>query len=764
MARSRNTQGGLVASVAPVVAVIEASVDAPAQQDEAAAQAEADRVAKVTQLGASLSIKRREWILYRRSTGIEQEWDEDDEAYEGVDAASKAESAAMRTRLPGQAMPKVEGEVRSTVVLNITKPYVNAFASKIINMRLSLADRAWAFEPTPIPQLKEDAKTKGHLSLVKDGQPILVNDNGQQRPATVADLAKRDMEKALDRAGKAQKRVDDWLKQAKWVAEARRAVDDIARIGTGVLKGPYPEKCVYTSYQDGELVRTEVIEPRSKRISARNLFPDPACGEDIHNGDGIFEYDEITAKGLRELKETPELGYIASEIDAVLTEGPRAADVEYDPRKKVDPAQKNKPFGIWYYTGNLDKADLEAAGCECPDDHASVSAIVTMVNDHVIRASRNPLDNGKFGYDVAPCSRREGFWAGIGIARDLRTPQRMVTGAVRAMNENLGLSAKPMIAMMQGLLVPMDGNTSLYGGKMFIIPKGVDVAEAQKAIFSIQIDSRVQECLSTIQFALKIAEDVTGLPMILQGQQGKAPDILGVVEILDQNASVVAQRAANMYDDNLLEPHIGRYYDWLMQYGPNDEEKGDYTIVIMAPPDITADAKALQMMGQLGQNKAARVDPAKLFAEVAKSQRFDPTRIQYTDDEWERVEKQGGPQDPRIEVAQIRADAEAKVVAAETASRERIAKLESDTAEVVASINERLQSTQLTSEERQTLAKIKATLAGKAMDVNAQKEITRDNQLLDLHKHNTGTLAKDVITKPAVEPPGRAEPGQAYAQ
>jgi hypothetical protein len=84
----------------------------------------------------------------------------------------------------------------------------------------------------------------------------------------------------------------------------------------------------------------------------------------------------------------------------------------------------------------------------------------------------------------------------------------------------------------------------------------------------------------------------------------------------------------------------------------------------------------------------------------------------------------------------------------------------------VAAIDERLQSTQLTSEEQQTLAKIKSTLAGKVIEINAQKQITRDNQLLDLHRHNVDTQSRraDVIKKTAAEPPGKAAVGQAFNQ
>lgn len=737
--------------------------------------ATAQRMARLDAMGASLSRKRREAIEYRRSTGIEEEWDEDEDAHNGVDEASKINQNAFRTKPPGQIMVRPAGDENlSTEVLNITKPYVNAFASKIIDMRLAIKDRAWAFSPTAIPELEDAAKTQRHLTLVKDGQPVIVSENGQQRQANMGDMAKRDMEIATRAAEKAQKQVDDWMNESKWDSEARQVLDDMARIGTGILKGPFPQKCVYVKFTGGELVRTEKIKPWSKRINARDFFPDPACGEDIHNGDYVFERDYLTDKRVRDLRTLKDAKgnpiYIAEAIDAVLKEGPRLPDVEYDPDKPFDPAQKSKPYQIWYMTGNLNKDDIEAAGCECEGDHETFPVIVAMINDHVIRASRNPLDNGKFPYDVAPCSRRAGHWAGIGIGRDLRTPQRMATGATRAMLENAGLSAKPIIALMQSLLVPNDGENTLYGGKIFIIPKGTDIQAAKDAIFSFQIESRQQECMAIIQFALKMCEDVTGLPMILQGQQGKAPDVLGVVQILNENATSVARRVAKMYDDNLLEPHVTRYYDWLMQYSEDDEAKGDYTIDVLPPPDVMADKAALTELTKLSERPASKVDPAKLFAEFAKSNRFDPDRIQYSDDEWKRIQSQQQPGDPRVEVAKIRAETDAKIEASrvqfETQDNER----ERQNKLVVAAIDERMNSTQLTSDERQNLEKIKATLAGKAIEISAQAKITRDNQLLDLNRHNVDTTvarekhAADVIKKTGAEPTGKAPNGQAFIQ
>lgn len=729
----------------------------------------AARAARLDDLGKSLATKRREAIQYRKQSGIEAEWDECEDAYNGEDESSKAATNQRRSRDFSTVRDEQDNDNRSTVVLNITKPYVNAFSSKIIDMRLTVTGRAWAFSPTPIPELEEAAQQKD-VGLVKDGQQVMVNDGGQQRQATAADMAAREQGKADKKAKKAQKQVDDWLVESRWDSEARQVVDDMARLGTGVLKGPLPERYTYTKYTNGQLIKVEKIRPVSKRISCRNLYPDPACGENIHNGDYIWDWDGITTKRLKDLKKLTDskgnLIYISSQIDAVLKEGPRSPEVEYDQNKPTDPSQKSKPYQIWYYYGTLNKDDIAAAGCTCDDDQEDYSVIVAMVNDHVIRASISPLENGKFPFDIAPCSRREGCWYGVGIGWDLRVPQKMVIGANRSMLENAGLSAKPILAIMQGLLVPADGNNVLYGGKTFIIPKGTDINEAKSAIWAFQIESRQQENMGIIQFALKMAENVTGLPMILQGQQGQAPDLVGVVQILDKNASTVANRVAKMYDDNLLEPHIGSYYSWLMNNTDDEEMKGDYTIDVLPPPDIVADKNALLEMAKLSQDPRSRVDPMKQYAEFAKSNRFDPSRLQYSDEEWEKIQKcQQPPVDPRIEVAKIRAEADAKIEAARQQFDTQQNDLDRQNKLAISVIDERMKSTELTSNERDTLSKIKAELAQTAAKLATQTKLSEAamNQASDheVARHKIDIYKHQAVTPPT-EPVGRAKNGEGF--
>ena len=116
----------------------------------------------------------------------------------------------------------------------------------------------------------------------------------------------------------------------------------------------------------------------------------------------------------------------------------------------VNPAQKKDKhrYEIWYYYGSIKRTALEAANVEVTDDSKEeIFAIITMVNDTVIRATINPLSSAKFPYNVHAWSRRNGHWAGVGIAEQVSVPQRMVNALTRAMMNNAGLASGLQITL-----------------------------------------------------------------------------------------------------------------------------------------------------------------------------------------------------------------------------------------------------------------------------------------------------------------------------
>jgi hypothetical protein len=282
--------------------------------------------------------------------------------------------------------------------------------------------------------------------------------------------------------------------------QMRKVVFDSARIGTGVLKGPFPNqkrKRALETVQDGvKLTYLFETKPDLKWVDPWNCFPDPSCGEDIHDGDHFFERDYLSPGKLSDLKKqltsdkTPI--YDADAIDKVLEEGPNKINVD-GPRVGSDKAKK-KRFEIWYFYGRLEREDLKAAGTvgleDLPDEISQADAIITLVNDTVIRATLNPLGSGDFPYRVLPWSRRDGMWAGRGVGEQVAVAQRIVNAGTRRMLENAGKAAGCQFVIDPDSISPADGVWTITPDKIWLKNVDASMDDVRKAFMNVQIEKR----------------------------------------------------------------------------------------------------------------------------------------------------------------------------------------------------------------------------------------------------------------------------------
>lgn len=721
---------------------------------------EQERGAILDALGTGLAAQRRDAINYRRQTGVEEQWRADEDAYRGMDDASAITRNDRNTRPVGMITPREADDNRSTIVLNITKPYCNAFAAKIISLRLRLSGRSWKLKQTPIPE-PYGVEAVGPMG-VQQANPMSPNqpmqEAGQSPQAQPGQPAPQGnpTQIAMAAVSKAQKWIDDRLVEGGFVREMRQVVDDQARIGVGVVKGPFPSMQRIRKFRDGKVIQEEDYKPTSKRVSAWRLYPDPACGENIHNGDYIFEFDKITRKRLEACK--GQKHFLKDQIDKVLEEGPRPSDKAWlanDNQNVGDtPTNKNKAFDLWYFTGCIRAEEANAAGCECDEGSESANVSITMVNEHVIRMTLNPLDSGAFPYDVIPCSRVEGAWWGNGIAHDLRTPQRMVTGGIRRWSENTGLSSGPQIAFMKGVVTPANGSYDLEPNKLWIIEKGTTPQDIKNLFSVFNIDSKSAELMSLIQFNLKIAEDVTGMPAIMQGQQGSAPDVLGVVQILDSNSNAVASRVASILDDEGIVPHVKRYYEWMLE----DESlpadmKGDADVEVMPAPDVAVEAKFAETVLTMAKDPQFKQNPVKVADMILRSNNWDPDQTAYTEEEWKRVqENQKNQVDPRIKAAELNAQSDQAITAAklkaDAEENDKDRQLESQLEIMREHVTTALAEKGMNVDMETVMTKVRAELGKVGIQIRAQKEM------------QAGEHAHQVMQTP-VEPAGRAPAGKA---
>jgi hypothetical protein len=601
----------------------------------------------------TLLAKRREAIAGRSGSGIEEEWTEDEEHYQGIDDANRAFQNAnqlYRTRkaaLTGTQSTKA-GPTRSVIFLNITRPYVDAASARVSDMLLPTDDRAWEIKPTPLPRLSQ-------TQLTKLGEALGVSD-----PAEVQAQIEARQEAAKESATRMQTAIEDPLVESNWHGEVRQVIEDAARIGSGVLKGPFPisrsVRLTTKSPVTGltEYVKAEEIKPGSKRIDSWNFFPDPACGENLHNGSYTWEREFIGRRQIKDMLADP--SYDREQLIAVLREGPamtrEGSEAVYRPSEDE--------FEMWIFYGHCAGEHLTKLGVSTDDiDEDRVPTMAVMINDRMVKVVESPIENGEFPYDVLAWQRRPGMPWGMGISRQIRTVQRMLNGSCRAMMDNSGLSAAPQIVIGNGI-TPSDGDYSLRPGKVWRAETNADVPDVRGAFSAFVVPSVQGELMNIINFSLKMAEDTTGMPAMLQGIRGDAPQTLGGMQMQNNNATSVLRRLAKRFDDYVTRPHVKRYFDWMMEYSDDESIKGDFEIEVRASSALVErDAQQqflLQMVG-LARDPAYEIDPAKLFAELCKGQRLDPKNFQL-DDRQKQARSQEG-QDPTLQ-------AKAKLLEAQT--------------------------------------------------------------------------------------------------
>jgi len=775
--------------------LIESIVSADPMEDQARAQ-EA-QIMRMDAFSNTLRSLRKAAIEARQQSGIEDQWQEDEDHYESIDNANR--TTASRTKPydfsgtgTGPTKTPDRSTNRSTVFVPLTRPYVDIAAARISDMYMPTDDRNWDGEPTPIPELVKALEDEtpavdpngqpilgGQAPVMGQGQPMVGPDGQsltQPVPVTVADQAQKTIDAANECWKKARTQIDDWLKEAGYNGELRKAIHDMARIGTCVMKGPIPKAMASKAVRKADggftLEFEKKISPASVRVDPWRFFPSADCGEDVKSGSHVWEQDFITRSKLRDLG-NPELGYIPSQIEKCLEEGPMSSTTGTKKNQTKERSEADL-FEIWYFEGQVEWQDLKDAGCDCQGKSGDVfHGICTMVNDRLVKAALSHMDSGEFTYDVAVWQRKSGLWIGDGVARQGRTAQLGLNAAVRNLMDNAGQSSRPHKVINRAAIKP--------GGDPWTwnMAGDADINQVQHAMMFFNVPSMQVELMNIINYFQKMFEDSTGLPMLLQGQQGSAPETVGGMEMLQNNAGIVPRNIVRMLDDKLTEPHIKRYYEYLLIYGEDDTAKGDFNIHARGSSALMERASQDQFLLQVAQfvgNPAFGLDPELFIEELLKSKRINPERLKLSEEKKKELANRPPPEDPRITAAKIQADSVIKreQIQAKEAADHAVAKARMDINQqhfeaseadkdrqlelIVQQVNERIEAMKLGSAKEITLDELKAMLASTTMKLKVQQDLSRDSHAVDLHKH-----ANQALTPPT-EPAGRAPDGKAFTQ
>lgn len=601
---------------------------------------------------------RDEWVVHRANSGVEERWRRANELYYGDQ--DEEVNRFVETLKVGPRVNKASTPNRSRVVVNIVRPKCDQATARLAEILLPVDDRNWAIKPTPVPEL---ANYQG------DERETFDPETGEPTGLTADQEAKIIMEDARERAKRMQDLIDDNLTECNMNGEARKLLEYGVRLGTGVLKGPYPtyheKKSWTTDRKSGvsQLTFISEIKPASEALDPWNVFFDPACGRNHQMGRGVIErVPNVTPKELRRLAKMD--GYDPDAIREVLTEGPKRVRVAE--KRSVREPVPDGSFEMWIYHGEIDAEDMSALSSGINGDPLTdvEFGVIVIVNDRVIGTMRSWVVDGSLPYDVWNWREADDSPYGYGLPDELAHQQRVINGAWRQVMDNARFSMGGQIVMRKGSVVPADSDWSMSPGKLWYAKDDLD--DVRKAFTVFEFASHVEELMTLVNAAMQLADSETGMPQMMGGERGSAPETVGGMVLLYNNANAVLRLRVKRYDDEVTRPHISRYYDFHMVNSDDDAIKGDYEIDARGSSALVERDMQNQAMINLAAitNNPRYVPHLKERAEIEailRAFKIDPEELMKTEEEVQRemeaAAQQGMPEDPRIVAAQINAEA-----------------------------------------------------------------------------------------------------------
>jgi hypothetical protein len=609
--------------------------------------------------------ERDKAVEARKESGLDDIWKKAREQYQGIDEVNRARSVSKSRTLDGPiqtTMGKVGAEKRSTVFVNITRPYTNAGVARVSDILLPTGGkRNWDLRGTPISDISL-------LRTFVAEHPELAEQLPEELQARLMQ-SPEEQEAAIEEA---RRLIDDWLTETRWHNHTRKQISEAGKVGTGIIKGPFPKKkklslevqatmlAIQLGVEDPneqrllrETLRTRIeFQPALECIPVENLYPDmPSCGDSIHNGRFIWE--EIPNVGRPKLQELACSGdYLEGQMAEVLDEEPKPCTAKGESADK-----KKKSYTRWRRTGEIDLGKVMG------DPEAGVTyAEVEIINDRVVKVSKPALDLEAFPYHVLVWEPRQDSWAGIGIPEQIETPQRGLNASVRAGNDNMGWSVGFQVILGKGLEPVNGSDTEIEPYKLWRdvtdaleALTGKDRA-ARDAIGTIEFPNHLDKILAWIEFWLRMAESTTGLSLLLQGH--KSSDSVGVSQMQMNSATTNLRMFVKHWDDDNCSPIIQQMYQWVQQYGP-EVARGDAVAQALGSSVLITRDLQQQLLVQLLDRFVQPVygkSPAKGMDMILEAAQFDPRQLDLSDEERERLEAASAEPDPKVQVEQLRSE------------------------------------------------------------------------------------------------------------
>jgi hypothetical protein len=447
------------------------------------------------------------------------------------------------------------------------------------------------------------------------------------------------IEPAEEAARSMEKLIHDQLEETHAISVMRHVLFEMCLLGTGVLKGPFNyEQSVHQWVLDdsGERVyqpKSKLV-PRVEAVSCWDLYPDPDAIT-IDDADYVIQRHVYTRSQLRDLINRP--FFRKSAIKEILAGGPNYETRSYETalydRENQEEFNKNR-FEVLEYWGTIDKALVEEAGIEMPEDISNdldeVQVNAWVSNGQILRLVLNPFTPARNPFMVCPYEINPYQFFGVGIPENMDDAQTIMNGHARMAIDNLALAGNLVFDVDETMLVPGQDMT-VYPGKIFRRQSG----QTGQAIHGLKFPNTAPENMQIFDRFRQLADESTGIPSYSHGQTGiqSTTRTASGMSMLMGAAALNIKTVIKNVDDYLLRPLGETLFHWNMQFNadiPNIQ--GDLDVKAQGTSSLmTKEVRSQRLMTfmQVASNQflAPFVKWHSIIKEIAKSMDIDPDQL-----------------------------------------------------------------------------------------------------------------------------------------
>lgn len=575
---------------------------------------------------------------------LELKWEENENAFNGV-SAEMFPSMNNQVTLPNKTWKDREWEDwRSKTFVMLTKRKVLTAYAMVVDIALEGAQLPFNLDHSPWGEVT--------LEEMKEEEREFLDD-------ALSDMIKLIHQQILDCKGD-RETINCIMSCAKYGETYWRSyVRDVTRKGFNRVNMA-PAGGVRSRGDEWEYFEKTIKSPAFRHVSVWDMFRDLEQN-DMQVSQGYTEMSYVSAFDLRRYQELQEeaekqgysAGYITDAIDRVIDKH-GSMSLFSSKKRKERPGLRNinerysnitqHDFFCRVPRDTLEKFEKSLEGKEEefsgePDVSMGdeVEVFASMAEDEVIRLVRTKektRPHGRVCWEDDPDSNH-----GKGVADNVKPTQATTNGVMRAVEDNLKLSANVMTFGKANATIGWDGKWR-PGTHVESADEVKDVREAFQQIILHDVSQSLLPLMGLLE---RFADEDSHLPKILQGAvlDKQKPDTLGELSILQSNAGKYIGSVFKNFDDFMFEPITWRFYEYNMIDESVTRGKGNYIAqplgYAMFRDRVIRVTKLMQAIQIVMADPEARRDIRlkDIYSDVFKSLDIDPDRVWKTKEEKE---------------------------------------------------------------------------------------------------------------------------------